>query len=112
MYYIDERISATGAPDDRLIAPFELRQKSRARVTLASGVEAGLFLGRGTGLRHGDCLRSRCGRVVRVEAVRNTRSIGKADMIHNAALPVIEVDPQNYQVRADGVLLTLSLIHI
>ena len=27
-------------------------------------------------------------------------------MIHNAALPVIEVDPQTYQVRADGVLLT------
>jgi len=68
MYYIEERISATGAPDDRLIAPFDLRQKSRARVTLASGVEAWLFLERGTVLRHGDCLRSRCGRVVRVEA--------------------------------------------
>ena len=68
MYYIEERISATGAPDDRLIAPFELRQKSRARVTLASGVEAGLFLERGTVLRHGDCLRTRCGRVVQVEA--------------------------------------------
>jgi len=42
----------------------------------------------------------------RTEAVRNTRSIGKRDMVHNAGTPVIEVDPQTYEVRADGVLLT------
>ncbi len=38
-------------------------------------------------------------------AVGGTRTIGKADMIHNDYLPVIEVDPQTYQVRADGQLL-------
>ena len=38
--------------------------------------------------------------------VKNTRNIGKADMIHNSALPKIEVDPQTYVVRADGELLT------
>ena len=27
-------------------------------------------------------------------------------MIHNDATPVIEVDPETYEVRADGVLLT------
>lgn len=42
----------------------------------------------------------------RTEAVRNTRRIGKADMVHNHATPNIEVDPQTYEVRADGVLLT------
>jgi urease subunit alpha len=42
----------------------------------------------------------------RTEAVRNTRTIGKKDMIHNSATPKIEVDPQTYEVRADGVLLT------
>ncbi len=41
-----------------------------------------------------------------ISAVRNTRNIGKADMIHNDALPHIEVDPETYEVRADGVLLT------
>ncbi|CAN7197872.1 urease subunit alpha [Rhizobacter sp. LjRoot28] len=41
----------------------------------------------------------------RMEAVRNTRRIGKADMVHNHATPNIEVDPQTYEVRADGVLL-------
>ena len=40
-------------------------------------------------------------------AVNNTRSgIGKASMIHNNAMPVIEVDAETYEVRADGVLLT------
>jgi len=39
--------------------------------------------------------------------VRNTRSgISKESMIHNAAMPHIEVDPETYEVRADGELLT------
>jgi urease subunit alpha len=40
-------------------------------------------------------------------AVANTRSgISKRSMIHNDATPRIEVDPETYEVRADGVLLT------
>jgi urease subunit alpha len=40
-------------------------------------------------------------------AVENTRGgIGKAVMIHNDATPAIEVDPETYEVRADGELLT------
>ncbi len=42
----------------------------------------------------------------RLVAVRGLRSLGKRDMIHNAATPRIEVDPQTYEVRADGRLLT------
>jgi urease subunit alpha len=42
----------------------------------------------------------------RLAAVRGTRSIGKASMRLNDAMPRIEVDPQTYEVRADGVLLT------
>src|SRR3546814_496731 len=37
--------------------------------------------------------------------VRNTRGIGKAQMKLNDALPDIEVDPETYEVRADGELL-------
>ncbi|PKP85490.1 MAG: urease subunit alpha [Alphaproteobacteria bacterium HGW-Alphaproteobacteria-2] len=40
--------------------------------------------------------------------VANTRKIGKADMILNAATPQIEVDPETYEVRADGELLTCA----
>ncbi|MGC9368972.1 MAG: urease subunit alpha [Paracoccaceae bacterium] len=39
-------------------------------------------------------------------AVENTRNIGKADMVMNAATPHIEVNPETYEVRADGELLT------
>jgi urease subunit alpha len=43
----------------------------------------------------------------RVSAVSNTRgAIGKKSMIHNSATPHIEVDPETYEVRADGELLT------
>jgi len=41
----------------------------------------------------------------RLVAVKNTRAIRKRDLIHNDALPIIEVDPQTYEVRADGELL-------
>ena len=39
-------------------------------------------------------------------AVAGTRRLVKSDLIHNGYTPSIEVDPQNYQVRADGELLT------
>ncbi|WP_150048592.1 urease subunit alpha [Methylomonas rhizoryzae] len=42
----------------------------------------------------------------RVGTVRNTRNIGKSDMKLNDYQPVMEVCPQTYQVKADGVLLT------
>jgi urease subunit alpha len=41
-----------------------------------------------------------------LEAVRDTRAIGKKDMVHNAWQPELEVDPETYEVRADGELLT------
>ena len=37
--------------------------------------------------------------------VRGMRHLRKADMIHNGATPVMEVDPETYEVRADGQLL-------
>jgi len=39
-------------------------------------------------------------------AVKTCRTIGKRDMVHNSATPKIEVDPETYEVRADGELLT------
>jgi urease subunit alpha len=38
-------------------------------------------------------------------AVRGTRGLRKRDMIHNGATPQMEVDPETYEVRADGRLL-------
>ena len=41
-------------------------------------------------------------------AVRGTRGIGKADMRLNDARPRIEVDPETYEVRADGAIVTCA----
>ena len=42
----------------------------------------------------------------RAVAVKGTRRIGKSDMVLNDYAPVMEVDSQTYEVRADGMLLT------
>ena len=39
-------------------------------------------------------------------AIKNCRAIGKKDMVHNNYMPRIEVDPEDYIVKADGELLT------
>jgi urease subunit alpha len=39
-------------------------------------------------------------------AVQDTRTVKKSDMVHNSYQPHIDVDPETYLVRADGVLLT------
>ena len=39
-------------------------------------------------------------------AVENTRKIGKSHLIHNTATPQMDVNPETYEVRADGELLT------
>jgi urease subunit alpha len=41
-----------------------------------------------------------------IAVTRGNRTVTKADMVHNTLQPSIEVDPQTYQVRADGELLT------
>jgi urease subunit alpha len=38
-------------------------------------------------------------------AVKNVRKVGKKHMIHNDWLPKVSVDPETYEVRADGELL-------
>ena len=39
-------------------------------------------------------------------AVKNCRNIGKKDLIHNTGTPDIAVDPETYEVRIDGHLIT------
>jgi len=44
--------------------------------------------------------------------VRNTRDIGKRDLKLNDALPKVEVNPETYEVRADGELLTCEPVSV
>ena len=71
------------------------RALAESCVTFVSAAALDADIGRSLGLSR------------RLIAVANTRSgIGKRAMIHNDATPNIEVDPETYEVRADGVLLT------
>jgi urease subunit alpha len=52
-----------------------------------------------------DGIAARLGLAKTVMPVRGTRGLRKHDMIHNGATPHMEVDPETYEVRADGRLL-------
>ena len=66
----------------------------RARASTSATFVSRAAAEAGVGDRLG--LRKRC------VAVANTRGVGKSDMVLNNSLPRIEVDPQTYEVRADG----------
>ncbi|WP_376795514.1 urease subunit alpha [Thermogemmatispora sp.] len=53
-----------------------------------------------------DGLPQRLGLRKQAVAVEGCRRLTKRDMVHNTATPQIEVDPETYEVRADGRLLT------
>ena len=53
-------------------------------------------------------LRRRLGVEKQLVAVEYTRAIGKKSMVHNSATPRITVDPETYEVTADGELLTCA----
>ena len=80
MLTVKQRLSAsasaaTASPAaEQLVLPFELRQKSRLRARVASGLEVGLFLERGIVLRGGDLLLAEDGTVVEVVAALETVS--------------------------------------
>jgi len=79
MLEIREKLSPAAVVQARLILPFELRCKSRLRTTLDDGSEVGIFLPRGTVLRHGDCLLASDGRIVQVEAATEAVSTAFTD---------------------------------
>ena len=44
--------------------------------------------------------------------VKNCRNISKKDLIHNDATPLIEVNPENYEVKVDGVPITCEPLSV
>jgi urease subunit alpha len=67
-----------------------------ARGSLTFVSQAGLQAGIG----------ERFGLAKTLSAVRNIRGVRKQHLVHNGYLPKMEIDPQTYAVRADGILLT------
>ncbi|WP_291994158.1 urease accessory protein UreE [Candidatus Accumulibacter sp. ACC003] len=68
MLFAESFADAETPASDRLVLPYEVRRKSRQRVTLLSGEELGYVLPSGTVLKHGDRLLTGNGLVVVVEA--------------------------------------------
>ena len=79
MIRLTRRVEPPQTVRSTLTIPLEQRVKSRQRVTLDDGTEAGLFLERGTVLRDGDCLVSEEGVVVRVKAALEKVSTVRCD---------------------------------
>jgi len=76
---LDRSIDHPRPPERFLTLPFGERSKSRLRAILDNGEDAGLFLERGTVLRHGDLLLSEDGRVVEVRAAAESVSTVRTD---------------------------------
>lgn len=76
MLILTQRVEATAHVTATLTLPIEIRVKSRAKVQLNDGREAGLMLPRGLLLRGGDCLRSEDGtEVVAIIAAHEAVSV-------------------------------------
>jgi urease subunit alpha len=45
-------------------------------------------------------------------AVKNCRNISKKDLVHNDATPQIDVNPENYEVKVDGVHITCEPVSV
>ncbi|GMU07452.1 urease subunit alpha [Corallococcus caeni] len=81
--------------------PFMMRPMFGARGRARGSTSVAFVSGRA--LREGTV--QGLGLTKRLSAVVNCRDLGKKDMRLNDALPVITVDPETYEVRADGALL-------
>jgi urease accessory protein len=85
MLHLIDRADPEAPVHDTLTLPFEQRQKSRQRVTLASGREAGILLTPGTRLHDGDVLRAASGERVRVcAAIEELSTARSADALQLA----------------------------
>lgn len=126
MITLKERVEGAGRADASLTLAYDQRIKSRIRVRLDDGREAGLFLERGTVLRDGDLLRSDQGWVVEVKAALEKVSTAMvADRLMlarvcyhlgNRHIP-LQIDENRVRYQADHVLddmlraMGLEVIH-
>lgn len=123
MLRFDHRLDAASGTSRTLRLRYAERCRSRLRVTLEDGTEAGLFLPRGTMLRHGDVLAGADGTSVQViaatEALYEVRAapasadpafdlLRAAYHLGNRHVPV-QLDPGRLRLERDAVLRDLLL---
>jgi urease accessory protein len=105
MLLLESLCQSVPRPDARLVLPFELRQKSRLRVRLETGEEAGVFLPRGTILRGGDHLRGNDGRVILVVAANEALTHAACASAHDLVRAAYHLGNRHVPVQiGDGWL--------
>ena len=112
MLHLTECIASRSQTDDRLVLPFDRRQKSRLRVRLESGEEGGLFLERGTILRGGDCLRASDGRTVLVVAADEPVMRVTADTPHDLMRAAYHLGNRHVPLQLGDGWLRLEQDHV
>lgn len=113
MISLTRRVPATAKPAAEVRLTHDQRVRSRLRVRLDDGREAGILLPRGETLKDGDCLASEDGTVVRVRAAAEPLSLAVADdplrlaracyHLGNRHLP-LQIEPGRLVYRHDHVL--------
>ncbi|MDE8346209.1 MAG: urease subunit alpha, partial [Acidocella sp.] len=97
-------MAAMGDPNASIPTPQPVHYRPMFGAYGRALVESSLLFVSGAALDAG--IGHQLGLTRQLVAVSNTRGgISKASMIHNDATPVIEVNPETYEVRADGELL-------
>lgn len=113
MIRLIEKTNAAEAINTTLTLPLASRVKSRLRVTLDNGEEAGLFLERSTTLKDGEILRSEDGYRVQVRAAEETLSIVDCTDCHLLARAcyhlgnrhvLVQIEPRQVSYLHDHVL--------
>jgi urease accessory protein len=112
MLVIEKRCASSVPATERLILPFELRQKSRLRTRLESGEEAALFLERGTLLRGGDKLEAADGRIVAVVAAAEHLLEVRADSSRELARAAYHLGNRHIPVEVGAGVLKLEYDHV
>jgi urease accessory protein len=112
MLVIEKRYASSAPATERLILPFELRQKSRLRTRLESGEEAALFLERGTLLRGGDKLEAADGRIVAVVAAAEHLLEVRAGSSRELARAAYHLGNRHIPVEVGAGVLKLEYDHV
>ena len=92
----------------KLVLPFDLRRKSRFRATLANGIEAALFLARGSMLRDGDLLEAEDGTLIRVESAPENVLLVTAETPHSLMRAAYHLGNRHTPVELGETFLKLE----
>lgn len=112
MLLIEKRCDASLVGTERLVLPFELRQKSRLRTRLESGEEAALFLDRGAVLRGGDKLEATDGRIIEVVAASEHLLLVRASTERELARATYHLGNRHIPVEIGADVLKLEYDHV